>query len=90
MAASAAAAADNLAGSGAAAAADVNVQGDTSLVLQQQPQQQQAQPNPPMQCASCKDGGPSGCSWVLGHEPIRLLFRSHWREVLLLFWFETW
>lgn len=27
---------------------------------------------------------------VLGHDPIRMLFRDHWREVLLLFWFEWW
>jgi hypothetical protein len=28
-------------------------------------------------------------SW-LGHRPISMLFRQHWREVLLMFWFETW
>jgi hypothetical protein len=30
------------------------------------------------------------CSSTWGHEPVRMLFKHHWREVLVLFWFEAW
>jgi hypothetical protein len=53
------------------------------LVQQQQQQQCGAVPGP-------RDSHWLRCSWVLGHDPIKMLFRDHWREVLLLFWFETW
>lgn len=32
----------------------------------------------------------ASCQLAWGHDPIKMLFRDHWREVLLLFWFETW
>lgn len=54
---------------------------------QQQPVVQQQQ----QQCsaATALSRLPTRCL-VLGHDPIRMLFRDHWREVLLLFWFEWW
>jgi hypothetical protein len=54
---------------------------DNTSVQQQRKQQQQ-------QChVSCSNS--KRASW-LGHRPISMLFREHWREVLLMFWFETW
>jgi len=41
---------------------------------------------PPLTRHSCW----SGCTAVLGHQPVKMVFRDQWRELLLLFWFETW
>jgi hypothetical protein len=61
-----------------------------SIHHQQRHKQQQNEQQQQQQGSVVAAWKASGCSWLLGHEPVRVMFRDHWREVMLLFWFETW